>query len=44
MAKMIKEVICIATKKSEEIHQLLEKFEFWKVIRITSGIYRFFEN
>ena len=41
---MIKEVMYIATEKSEEIYQLLKKFEFWKVIRVTSWIYRFLEN
>ena len=43
-ANMIKEVMYIATEKSEEIYQLLKKFEFWKVIRVTSWIYRFLEN
>ena len=36
--------MCIAIEKSEEIYQLLKKFEFWKVIWITSWINRFFEN
>ena len=43
-AKMIKEVTFIAAEKSEEIYQLINKFEFWKSIWITSWIYRFFEN
>ena len=36
--------MCVAAEKSEEIYQLLNKFEFQKVIRITSWIYRFLKN
>ena len=36
--------MCMTTKKSEEIVKLLQKFELWKVIRVTSQIYRFTEN
>ena len=32
-----------ATEKSEEIYQQLKNCEFWKIIRITSGICRFLE-
>ena len=34
----------IVTEKIEYIYQLLRNFEYWKVIRITSWIYRFLEN
>ena len=34
----------IGTEKSEEIYQLIKNFQFWKVIRIASWIYRFLEN
>ena len=40
---MIKEIICIVSEKSEKIYQQLKNFEFWKIIWITSCIYRFFE-
>ena len=42
--KMIKELVCIATEKSEKNCQLLKIFEFQEVIQITSWIYRFFEH
>ena len=41
---MIKELVCIATEKSEKNCQLLKIFEFQEVIQITSWIYRFFEH
>ena len=42
--EVIKKIMCVAAEKSEEIYQLLNKFEFQKVIRITSWIYRFLKN
>ena len=41
---MIKQVMCIAIHRSDEIYQLSNKFKFWKIIRITSRIYRFLKN
>ena len=32
-----------ATEKSEETYQQLKNSEFWKIIRVTSGICRFLE-
>ena len=37
---MLKEVMCTATTKSEEIDQLLKNFEFWKVFQIISKNYK----
>ena len=41
---MMKEVICAATEKSQEIYQPLKNFEFWKVIRIATWIWQILEN
>ena len=42
--KPTESIMCIPTDKSEEINQLLEKLEFWKVIGITSWIFRLVVN
>ena len=41
---MMKEVICTATEKSQEIYQPLKNFEFWKVIQIATWILQILEN
>ena len=43
-AKLIREVMCVAADQEEEFNEILQKCNFWKVIRITSWIFRFITN
>ena len=36
--------MCVAADQEEEFNEILQKCNFWKVIRVTSWIFRFITN
>ena len=42
--KLLRQVMCVAAEQEEEFNETLRKYNFWKVIRITSWVFRFITN
>jgi hypothetical protein len=43
-AKIVRDVLAIAVQEEDKLDELMEKFEYWKVIRITAWVARFISN
>jgi len=43
-AKAIKQVLAVAVKTEDELDQAMQKWDFWKAIRITAWVTRFIRN
>ena len=43
-AKLIRKVVCVDAEQEEEFNEILHKCNFWKVIWITSWIFKFITN
>ena len=43
-AKIVRDVLAVAVQEEDKLDELMEKFEYWKVIRITAWVARFINN
>jgi hypothetical protein len=43
-AKTVREVLAVAVEPRDELDQVMEKYELWKAVRITTWVVRFINN